>query len=277
MKTQIENKVLIVFESELFRTTTTMVLGEEYVLLVDPNWLPREIASIKHCFDEHKKSRDAYLLFTHSDYDHIIAYGAFMEDVRQVIASDYMVNSTDKEKNLEEIHKFDESYYIKRNYPILYPEIDLPVCAEDKETSMLIGSDEYIFYPARGHNADGILTYNKTKGILITGDYMSNVEFPFVYHSFPAYKKTLDCLENILETQTVNLLICGHGDCTGDIVEMKNRLKDARQYIKELEYAVQNDMEISLDKLWERYDFPKGMLPFHEGNVALMKKEMGRK
>ncbi len=49
---------------------------------------------------------------------------------------------------------------------------------------MQISSDDYTFYQAIGHNKDGIITHNSMKGILITGEYLSNIEFPFIYESF---------------------------------------------------------------------------------------------
>ena len=65
---------LLLFESALFRTTTTLFYNEDLLLLVDPNWLPGEVAEIRHWVQQLRGTRALYLLFTHSDYDHIIAY-----------------------------------------------------------------------------------------------------------------------------------------------------------------------------------------------------------
>jgi len=92
MKFQLETESLVIFESDLFKTTTTLVIRNEYILLVDPNWLPREIEFIHNYIEKIKASRKCYLLFTHSDYDHIIGYGQFKSFT--TIASKNFANHT---------------------------------------------------------------------------------------------------------------------------------------------------------------------------------------
>jgi hydroxyacylglutathione hydrolase len=66
-----------VFQSALFQTNTTVVTTDDMVLLVDPNWLPLEIAEIRQFVETQSGGKKPiYLLFTHSDYDHIIGYRA---------------------------------------------------------------------------------------------------------------------------------------------------------------------------------------------------------
>ena len=48
MKIQFRNEYITVFESQLFRTTTTVVQTDDLVLLVDPNWLPTEIEFLQN-------------------------------------------------------------------------------------------------------------------------------------------------------------------------------------------------------------------------------------
>ncbi len=269
MKLQFQNKDLIIFESELFRTTTTLINAKDYILLVDPNWLPREIEFIKSKADELGKGKEKYLLFTHSDYDHIIGYEKFKE--YKTIASLNFVENDGKEKVLNDIKKFDDEYYIQRDYNIVFPKIDIVI---DKDKMMLqIKSDQYIFYQARGHNKDGIITYNSTKGIVIAGDYLSNIEFPYVYDSFQKYINTLAKFATIINSESINILIPGHGDFTNSIEEMKQRILDSYNYIEELETSVTKGITFNLQKLFSTYKFPIGMTKFHNENIKLMKKE----
>ena len=271
MKIQVETESLIVFESALFKTTTSLIVSHDYVLLVDPNWLPNEIEFIKNYINRSYNSKAKYLLFTHSDYDHIIGFGAFKN--YKTIASRNFVDNDAKESILEQIRMFDDKYYIQRSYDIEYPRIDLII--EEDNTELTIKSDQYVFLQAVGHNSDGLLTFNVSNGILLAGDYMSGVEFPYIYKSTMEYKNTLDKIESIIKSYDVNYLISGHGDITSDKKEMRRRLEASRSYIQDLENAVEQKIEFNFDRLMESYHFPIIMKEFHEANIELVKKEKG--
>ena len=51
MKIQFRSDELIIFESALFRTTTSLIIGEQYILLIDPNWLPIELDFIENIIE----------------------------------------------------------------------------------------------------------------------------------------------------------------------------------------------------------------------------------
>ena len=71
---------LTVFKSVLFQATSAVIIGEESIsILTDPTWLPQEIREIKEYIDEVKDNRQLYIIYTHSDFDHIIGSGAFPE------------------------------------------------------------------------------------------------------------------------------------------------------------------------------------------------------
>ena len=130
------------------------------------------------------------------------------------------------------------------------------------------------FYLSPGHNRDGMFTLIEPTGVLIAGDYLSNVEFPYIYHSIADYEQSLDKVEGLILDGRVKLLIPGHGDITEDVEEMRKRLVDSRRYIADLVKAVKNQEPFSMDRLWEQYDFPIIMSKFHEGNMSLVKKEL---
>ena len=270
MKIQYEDESLIIFESDLFRTTSSLIIGEDYILLVDPNWLPREIEFIKNKADQLGKGKEKYLLFTHSDYDHIIGYEKFKE--YKTIASLNFVQNDEKEKILNDIKKFDDKYYIQRNYNITFPKIDI-IINQDKIV-LSIQSDQYVFYQARGHNKDGIITFNQSKGILIAGDYLSNIEFPYIYDSFKEYKNTLTKFSKILNTESVKILVPGHGDFTKNKAEIEQRILDSKNYIEELETTATKGITFNLQKLFSKYKFPIGMTKFHKENLELLNKEV---
>lgn len=265
MKRQLSSPNLTIFESELFRTTSTCVVTNDCLLLVDPNWLPSEVQTIRGFAEKHGEGKEKYLLFTHSDYDHIIGYGAFPDF--QTIASQRFVDNPDADKQLQQTIAWDDEYYIRRNYALSYPAIDHPISGEGQ--GMRIGADEYIFYQAPGHNYDGLLTFNRSRGILIVGDYLSNIEFPYVYHSFAAYRTTLQALEAIIASGEVKVLITGHGDHTTEREEMERRIRKDRAYLDGVESSVRSGTVFDFEALMKGYGFPGVMGGFHGKNMVL--------
>ena len=267
---QLQNKNITIFESALFRTTSTVFHNEDLILVVDPTWLPAEVLAIRNFVNALKDDRPLYLLFTHSDYDHIIAAGAF-EDA-QTIASQAFIDNPLRDSILRQITDFDEGYYIKRDYPIVYPKVDLSIAQDGQQ--LQIGSTTLHFYLAPGHNADGIFTVIEPAGIWIVGDYLSNIEFPYIYESSMAYQRTLAKVDQLLLQHAFQLLIPGHGDFTTSKAELIRRQKESEDYILKLRNCILEGQRFDLEKLWSRYDFPAGMLPFHQGNEKLMRKEL---
>ena len=261
---------ICVFESALFRTTSTVIETEKALIIVDPNWLPEEISSIQKYVDTVRQDRTLFLLFTHSDYDHIIGYKAFPE--AQVISSQAFVDNPDKEKILQQIRDFDEEYYIRRTYDIEYPKVDI-VAASDHQ-KIKSGDSTLTFFQAPGHNIDGIFTLIEPQGILLAGDYLSDIEFPYIYHSSIAYEESLKKLEALIFAGKIKLLIPGHGKATKEVQEMQKRLQDSYHYIELLRNCVKNGKDFPLDELWKQYDFPGVMTRFHQGNEKLIEEEL---
>ncbi|MFT4761195.1 MAG: hydroxyacylglutathione hydrolase [Paraglaciecola sp.] len=265
---QFKNHHLTVFQSALFCTTSTVIETSDLVLVVDPNWLSDEVETIRHFVEKIKGNRPVYLLFTHSDYDHIIGWRAFPD--AKVIASQAFVENPDKEKILEQIHTFDDEYYISRDYEIAYPRVDFPIQKEGETLSF--GNTQLTFYHAKGHNSDGIFTIVNNQ-YWIAGDYFCEVEFPYIYHSSVEYEATLAKTAAILKEHSIEYLIPGHGTVATSNAEILKRKQDALKYIHELRDSVKMGKHFDLDNLWRYYKFPRIMKKFHAANIELMQKE----
>lgn len=270
---QYQDPQVTVFESALFRTTSTLFHNEDFILLVDPTWLPHEVTAIQTAVKALPKHLPLYLLFTHSDYDHIIAAAVFPE--AQTIASEAFVQQPDKASILRQIKEFDESYYVQRDYPIIYPEINHPISADGQQ--LIIGNTTLTFYQAPGHNSDGLFTVVEPAGLWIVGDYLSNIEFPYIYHSSAAYETTLAKVDTLFARHAFQLLISGHGDIAQTKEAVLQRKEESLNYIHQLRNCLQTGRTFEVSQLWGKYDFPAGMLPFHEGNVKLMRQEITNK
>jgi hydroxyacylglutathione hydrolase len=274
MKISFQNDRLTVFESELMQTTCSLIQGDDYVLLVDPNWLPSEVEYIAAFVQDIQQGRKLYLFFTHSDYDHIIAYEKFRLGA-EIIVSQALLDNPQKEDQLEEIRKFYDQYYLKPPWPITYPDTADIVVKGEQEVHQL-GQTAYYFFQAPGHNADGLIAWCPDTGILLSGDYLCDVEFPFIYHSIAEYQTTLFTLKQIINTGSVRFLVPGHGNIASSQDEIQNRLAAANWYLQHLTDSVINDRLFPEAELWARYPhFPVIQQKYHQDNLALAQKEIG--
>jgi len=259
-----------IFQSALFQTTSTVIRTEETVLVVDPNWLPGEIEEIREHVRAIRGERTLYVLFTHGDFDHIIGYRAFPE--AKTIGSAALHEHPVKEEKLRLIRDFDHQYYVSRSYPIEFPELDY-VIREDGQR-LRLGDATLVFYLAPGHTADGLMTVVEPHGILIAGDYLSDIERPFISHSAKAYRDTMDKAEAVLASGSVRLLVPGHGRATTAPAEMKERVRMAADYLDRLRDAVVANDDRALEALGKEHAFPSSFTEAcHRENVEIAKKE----
>lgn len=238
MKIRFENEIIRVYESALYRTTSTVIDLGEAVLVTDPNWLPDEVEAIKNHVSSLAEGKELYLFFTHSDFDHILGYGAFNK-VR-VITSSAMAANAGKDAIIREVEDFDQRYYIKRPYGVTYPATDILI--EQSGQTVIIGNTEAEFLLAPGHTADGTVIILKDHGIILAGDYLSNIEFPFIYHDHREYIQTLLKIRDKVTSleNTDILLVPGHGDIAFGKEEIISRIDKDLKYLELLYKQAEN-------------------------------------
>ena len=264
---QYQANCVTVFESVLYQTTTTVIENEKMILLIDPNWLPTEVSEIKQYVDERLSDKKLYLIFTHSDFDHIIAAGAFPN--AYIIASEAFENNPNKSEIIETIHAFDHMYYLNRPYDIYYPTVDKVI--KEGHTKVNLDGFEIDFYLAPGHTEDGLITYIKELETLIVGDYLSDVEFPFITSSYTDYQRTIKCVEEIIMSNKVSVLIPGHGTVAVDHQMITERINDSKWYLSELGLGNNIDKELAL-----KYQYYASMKKAHKNNRVFFLKEFNK-
>ncbi len=258
-----------IFQSALFQTNSTVVKTDDVILVVDPAWLPDEVLAIRHYVDSIRGERSVFLIFTHSDYDHIIGYKAFEAD--KVFMSKAMAENPKKEEVLEQALDFDEKYYIERSYPVVYPEGDFLVYRDGVQYRH--GQTKMTFYLTPGHTADSMMVIVWQLGLCIAGDYLCNVEFPFIYQSSVEYEKTLEKLPRIHDRNWFTRLVPGHGDPALSINDWLHRRTESLAYIYALRESIATGITFDESSLWERYRFPRLQQKYHADNVALITRE----
>lgn len=260
---QFNKNNMTVFQSELYMTTTAVIEAEDVVIMTDPNWLPDEIEEIRNFIRKVIGDRQLYIIYTHSDFDHVIGAGAFPE--AKVIASKQFANQPDKEAVIEEIHRFDQQYYLHRDYQHAYPSVDIII--ENDGQKLELGSFTLTFYHAPGHTSDSLFSVVEPYGIFLSGDYLSDVEFPFISSSYRDYVHTMDKAESILRNHRITTQIPGHGTITQSQEEMKNRLDSSKYYLNQL-FDDNGELESYLSKA---YTFFAGMKSIHLENKKMAK------
>lgn len=255
---QFENEYLTVFQSVLYQTTTAIVKTDEAIIMTDPNWLPQEVEEIQVYIEQIIGQRKLYIIYTHSDYDHIIGAGAFPNAT--TIASKAFCDRIDKEAVLQQIHQFDAQYYVERRYPVLYPTVDIVI--EQDGQQLQLGETICTFYFAPGHTKDGLFTIIAPLGILLAGDYLSNVEFPFV-ENVNEYMSTLHKVQALFDNHQFSTLVPGHGATTDDEQQIMRRIQQSLEYL----ILLRTNMDLE-PMLKERYLFYNGLKAMHVHNKA---------
>lgn len=261
---QLEKKHVTVFQSALYMTTSTVVDTSDAVFVIDPCWLPNEIECIKKYVDKVSRGKELYIIYTHSDFDHIIAEGIFENSI--VIASKTLNQREDKQAVLKEIREFDEKYYISRSYTPSYPVVNIEVKENGQQLSF--ENTTLTFYLAPGHTEDGLFIVMEPLGIFLSGDYLSDVEFPFINSSYTDYVQTMKLANTIIKKHRVKLLIPGHGTATEKNAEIKERISFSQWYLQALKKGEPQLQSI----LREKYPFYHSMIASHEQNKIQMEK-----
>jgi hydroxyacylglutathione hydrolase len=261
LKIQFNNAYLTIFESCLYRTTSSVIDLGDTILITDPNWLPHEISFIQQWIKTHHSGKKQCIFFTHSDYDHIIGWKAFPK--AKVITSDVFVQNPKKTKILNQIRHFDQEYYINRDYVTAYPDTDIVISKNPH--SLIIDNTEMIFFPAKGHVRDGLFVVIPSLNIWIAGDYLSNIEIPMIDHDLNAYQKTLATAYEINKHMHILYMIPGHGDLAIGKEAIQSRIDHDLHYLRMLK---QNpDPKLVKQFVSTHYSDNPVMMKIHRANM----------
>lgn len=263
-----ENNITV-FQSAIFKMNSIVVVTKDLVLVVDPGYLPDEINEIRHFVDTVKQDKPIFLLFTHSDFDHIVGNGAFLDAIK--IASKRFVTNNLKNKQLKDMISFDDDLYIDREYKVDYPIINCTISKDGQE--LKVGDTLITFYLAFGHTDDGLFAVIENNHLLIAGDYLSDIEFPFVYHSYHEYEKTLDSFKRISHEISDLILVPGHGSVSKDSQEFQQRIKTSNDYFLLLKNE-QNDQAFKRFLLEKGYKYRTNLFKRHKENLKVWKDQI---
>src|SRR4051794_31996967 len=146
----------------------------------------------------------AGLVATHGDWDHLLGRLAYPEHSLGVAESTATRIRTEPGVAQKKLRDADNQYYVRRARPLSlgsYQSLPVPGKLE-------LGSQEIELYPAEGHTDDGMFLFARWCGVLVCGDYLSDVELP-TWTDKPLYRATLERLRRLVESAEV--VVPGHG------------------------------------------------------------------
>jgi glyoxylase-like metal-dependent hydrolase (beta-lactamase superfamily II) len=197
---------VVVVTSRLWQTTATAVRHGEECLLIDSPYFPDELEILPTLLAQAGMEPDG-LLATHADYDHLLGRLAFPGLALGVGWSTAERLRSEPGAAQRELRDADAEHYVARPAPLslgAYQELPAPGSIE-------IGDAEIEAHPADGHTADGTAFFARFAGVLVCGDYLSDVEIPLISAAaaLDDYRATLARLAPLVEAaQTV---VPGHG------------------------------------------------------------------
>ena len=178
-----------------------LVSGDEAVA-VDPGVTQPEIGAVRERAAS-EGARVVAVIATHGDFDHVAGIASFPD--AEAVMGPRAASRVASGAALREMAE--EGAALGLSWPGS-PRCDRVLRVGRREQ---IGPFACETLELAGHTDDGIGLRLRDPDVLIVGDYLSPIEYPFVYHSTAAYRSTLAGLADLLRHDPPALVIPGHG------------------------------------------------------------------
>ncbi len=178
-----------------------LIAGDEAVA-VDPGVTQDEIEAVRDRAAS-EGARVVAVIATHGDFDHVAGIASF-PDAEAVMGprAAARIASGAALRDMAE-----EGATLGLSWPGS-PRCDRVLRVGRRER---VGPFEIETMELEGHTDDGIGLRLRDPDVLIVGDYLSPIEYPFVYHSTVAYRSTLAGLADLLRSDPPAQIVPGHG------------------------------------------------------------------
>jgi glyoxylase-like metal-dependent hydrolase (beta-lactamase superfamily II) len=196
----------LVVTSRMWQTTATVVRSGGEALLVDSPYFPDELEALPALLAG-AGFEPAGLLATHADFDHLLGRLAFPGLPVGVAESTVERMRLEPGSAQRELRDHDDENYVARPAPLSLGAVQaLPVPGR-----LDLGEEELELHPAEGHTADGCALFARSLGLLVVGDYLSDVELPMISEggSLADFRATLARLAPLVEA--AEAVVPGHG------------------------------------------------------------------
>jgi glyoxylase-like metal-dependent hydrolase (beta-lactamase superfamily II) len=189
----------LVVTSRLWQTNAVALRAGSEALLVDSPYFPDELDALPELIGSPNG-----LIATHGDYDHLLGRLAFPSLALGVGESTVERFHREPGAVQRELREQDARLYVSRSSPLSLGSVQaLPVPGKVE-----LGDEEVELHPTEGHTSDGMALMARWCGVLICGDYLSDVEIPTLV-SLGDYRATLARLAPLVEA--AETVVPGHG------------------------------------------------------------------
>lgn len=187
-------------QTPLWQTNAVLARSGSDVLLCDPCFTPDEIERLVTLARE--PVGPIHLLITHGDFDHVCGIGYLPE---AVVAA----GATTAER-IRSGTPADELEAAGAEWGVTWPT-GLRVDRIVEPGRFACGDFDVEAIEATGHTADGLAYVLIEQGVLLPGDYLSDMTYPFVGGGLEETIATVRRLLDALERHDVRWVIPGHG------------------------------------------------------------------
>jgi glyoxylase-like metal-dependent hydrolase (beta-lactamase superfamily II) len=196
----------IVVTSRIWQTNATALRAGGEVMLIDSPYFPDELEALPALLRQAGFEPNG-LFCTHADYDHVLGRVAY-PDLTMGVGDPTMERIRAHPGEAQrELREEDARQYVVRPGPLALGNLQaLPVPGY-----LELGGQEIELHPADGHTPDGTALLARFMGVLVVGDYISDVEMPWISPggSLGDYRATLARLAPLVEA--AEMIVPGHG------------------------------------------------------------------
>jgi glyoxylase-like metal-dependent hydrolase (beta-lactamase superfamily II) len=200
----------LVVTSAFWQTNAVALRAGAETVLIDSPYLPDELDALPGVLAGAGFEPDG-LLATHADFDHLLARLAFPGMTLGLGESSVERLRREPGQAQRDLRDHDARFYLSRPAPLALGQVQgLPVPGRlDLGTGE--NAIELELHPAEGHTSDGMALLAESLGLLVVGDYLSDVEIPWISDggSLADYRATLARLAPLLEHAST--IVPGHG------------------------------------------------------------------
>jgi glyoxylase-like metal-dependent hydrolase (beta-lactamase superfamily II) len=196
----------LVITSGFWQTNAVALRSGAEAVLIDSPYLPDELDALPSLLAGAGFEPNG-LLATHADFDHLLGRLAYPGLTLGMGHSSVERIHREPGAAQRELRDYDAQFYVSRPSPLALGHVQgLPVPGRVE-----LGESELELHPTEGHTPDGMALFETAQGVLVLGDYISDVEIPWISEggSLADYRATLARLAPLVERAST--VVPGHG------------------------------------------------------------------
>jgi glyoxylase-like metal-dependent hydrolase (beta-lactamase superfamily II) len=187
-------------QNPLWQTNSMLAVADGETLLCDPGLMPGDLETL--AMEAGRAGGAIYLLVTHADFDHTCGIGFFPGAT--VVAGEATAAAIESGEAGRLLAAAAPDW--GATWP-LELRVDRPLTPGEH----VLGRFRIEAIEAPGHTADGLAFILLDQGVLLPGDYLSAMTYPFVTASFAEARATHERLLAALERHELRWVVPGHG------------------------------------------------------------------